>query len=104
MPELLDEGLPAPASRSRFEFTQWADGRAWRFVKGDDYDSTTDTFRSHVKRWAKRNGYEVELRTYPALDEQGNLLPATKADPIALGVQFTAKGKPRARTQTPAST
>lgn len=92
MPELLNEGLPDRSSRTKFDFAQWTDGQAWKFVKGADYDSSTETFRVNVKRWAKEHGYEVELRPYPALDKEGNEIPVTKTDPIALGVQFVANG------------
>jgi hypothetical protein len=88
MPELLEDGLPKRTSRTKFDFTQWADGQAWRFVKGEDYDSSTETFRYNVRRWAKANGYEVECRPYPATDRQGNEIPVTKADAMALGVRF----------------
>lgn len=88
MPELLTDGLPEKASRSKFDFAQWADGQAWKFVKGTDYDSSTETFRANVKRWAKQNGYEVEVRPYPALDRAGREIPLVKADGIALGVRF----------------
>lgn len=92
MPELLEEGLPERAARSKFDFTKWADGQAWKFVKGVDYKSSTETFRYNVRRWAKQRGIEVEVRPYPALDGDGNPLPATKADPAALGVRFVANG------------
>jgi len=95
MPELLTDGLPEKASRSKFDFTQWADGQAWKFVKGTDYDSSTETFRANVKRWAKQNGYEVELRPYPALDRGGREIPLVKSDGIALGVRFVASGGSR---------
>jgi hypothetical protein len=88
MPEVLQDGLPERASRSRFDFTQWADGQAWKFVKGKDYDSSTETFRSNIKRWAAANGFEVETRPFAAMDKRRKELPATKADPIALGVRF----------------
>jgi hypothetical protein len=88
MPELLEDGLPERTSRTKFDFTQWADGHAWKFVKGEDYDSSTETFRYNVRRWAKANGFEVECRPYPARDRQGNEIPITKADAMALGVCF----------------
>jgi hypothetical protein len=88
MPELLEQGLPKPASRSKFDFTEWADGRAWKFVKGKDYESSTETFRYNVRRWARANGYDVECRPFPALDKRRRELPAAKADPVALGVRF----------------
>lgn len=89
MPQILEQGLPEPMSRSKFNFSDWADGQAWKFVKGKDYDSTTETFRYNVKRWAKANGYTVECRPFPALDNRRRELPATKADPVALAVRFT---------------
>jgi hypothetical protein len=93
MPELLAEGLPAQAARRRFDFARWADGQAWRFVKGQDYTSSTETFRVNVRRWARDNGYEVELRAYPAVDGDGREIPLSKRDGIALGVRFyTANG------------
>jgi hypothetical protein len=93
MPELLPDGLPDAASRSKFDFSQWADGRAWKFVKGEDYGSSTETFRANVKRWAKLHGYEVELRPYFDVDPDGQKLPLVKADAIALGVKFAANGR-----------
>lgn len=89
MPERLEEGLPERRSRSKFDFSEWADGQAWKFVKGEDYDSSTETFRYNVKRWARDNGYEVEVRAYPALDRDGKEAPLTKVDPVALGVMFS---------------
>lgn len=88
MPELLESGLPKAPSRSKFDFSDWANGEAWKFVKGKDYQSSTETFRYNVKRWAKANGYRVECRPFPAVDKRGRALPATKADPVALGVRF----------------
>lgn len=90
VPELLQDGLPARIARVRFDFTEWADGQAWKFVKGQDYDSATETFRTNVRKWAKANGHEVELRPYPALDDRGEEIPLTKQDAVALGVRFVA--------------
>ena len=94
MPDLLKDGLPERHARSRFDFAKWTDGQAWKFVKGEDYESSTETFRANVKRWAREHGYEVELRPYPALDREGRPIPVTKADPVALGVLFSGNGKP----------
>ena len=88
MPQILDDGLPEPRSRSKFDFTEWADGQAWKFVKGKDYESSTETFRSNVKRWAKSHGYDVDCRYFAARDKRGRELPANKSDPVALGVRF----------------
>ncbi len=86
MPELLQDGLPDRSSRSKFDFQSWADGQAWKFVKGEDYSSSTETFRYNVRRWARDHGFEAELRPYPATDRDGNEIPLAKADAIALGV------------------
>jgi hypothetical protein len=92
MPELLAAGLPDKARRSKFDFTEWADGQAWKFVKGTDYETSTETFRANVKRWAKLHGYGLELRAYQVLDGDGNEVPLAKADAIALGVRFVTNG------------
>lgn len=92
MPEVLQDGLPVRGSRTQFDFSAWADGQAWKFVKGEDYESRTDTFRGNVRRWAKANGYEVECQPFPALDSSGRPLPLTSAEPVALGVKFEPRG------------
>lgn len=100
MPELLNDGLPEPARRSKFDFAQWADGRAWRFEKGKDYDSSTETFRTHVREWAKANGYEVEFRPYRATDADGEEIPLAKSDAIGLAIQFNRRnGRARSSRQ-----
>lgn len=92
MPQLLQDGLPARTTRSRFDFAKWADGQAWKFVKGEDYDSSTETFRYNLRRWARDNGFEIDLRPFPALDRDGNEVPVTKTDPVAIGVRFHRQG------------
>lgn len=103
MPELLNDGLPERAARSKFDFAKWADGQAWKFVKGEDYKSSTETFRYNVKRWAKAQGLEVELRPFPEHDADGNEVPLTKADAIALGVRFIVNGGAPAATRAGAA-
>ncbi len=97
MPQLLPNGLPERARRSRFDFSEWADGQAWKFLRGEDYDSSTDSFRYNVKRWAAAHSYEAETRPLPATDERGRPLPAAKADPVGLAVRFTP-ARPRLKT------
>ncbi|WP_027006158.1 hypothetical protein [Conexibacter woesei] len=86
MPQLLKEGLPDRVSRTKFDFSAWADGQAWKFVKGEDYSSSTETFRYNIRRWARDHGFEAELRPYPATDRDGTEVPLAKADAVALGV------------------
>jgi hypothetical protein len=88
MPQLLTDGLPPRTNRTKYDFSEWADGRAWRFEKGTDYVSSTETFRSTLRKWAKANRLEVEIRPFPALDADGQELPLTTADAVALGVRF----------------
>jgi len=90
VPELL-ENLPDRRSRSRLDFSQWADGQAWKFVRGEDYDSSSATFRTNLRRWARDHGYQVELRPYPALDEAGQEIPLAKEDAMAVGVRFVPR-------------
>ena len=89
MPELLKDGLPDRRSRSKFDFSGWADGQAWKFVKGEDYASSSETFRYNIRRWARHHGYRTEVRPYPAVDRDGNELPLSKADPVAIGIRLT---------------
>jgi hypothetical protein len=93
MPQMMPEGLPERTTWSRYDFTKWADGKAWKFVRGEDYESSTESFRYNVKRWAKSHGFDAEVRTLPAIDKQGRPVPATKSDPIGLGVCFTPAGR-----------
>lgn len=90
MPELLPEGLPERHSRSRFDFTAWADGQAWKFTRGEDYSSSAESFRYNVRRWAKAHGYDVELRPIHALDRDGRELPVSKTEPAGVAVRFVA--------------
>lgn len=86
MPQLLKDGLPERGTRTKFDFRSWADGQAWKFVKGQDYDSSTETFRYNIRRWARDHGFEADLRPFPATDADGNEVPLTKSDAVALGV------------------
>jgi hypothetical protein len=99
MPELLQDGLPERVGRSKFDFSQWCDGQAWKFLKGTDYDSSTETFRANIKRWAKLHGYEVELRPFPDRDRDGKEIPLIKADAVALGVRLTPVGHTRSSAE-----
>jgi len=92
MPQLLPNGLPERARRSGFDFSEWADGQAWKFLRGEDYTSTTDSFRYSVKRWAATHGYKAETRPLPATDERGRPLAASQAEPIGLAVRFVPSG------------
>jgi hypothetical protein len=89
MPQLLKDGLPERGSRSKFDFSSWADGQAWKFVKGEDYDSSSETFRYNVRRWARQHGYDTEVRPFPATDRDGNELPLSKADAVAIAIKLT---------------
>jgi hypothetical protein len=103
MPQMMPEGLPDRTSWSRYDFSQWADGKAWKFVRGEDYESSTESFRYNVKRWAKSHGFDAAVRTLPATDEGGRPLPASKSEPIGLGVCFTPLGAGEGRRGTSAS-
>jgi hypothetical protein len=92
MPELLEEGLPVRSSRSKLDFRSWADGQAWKFVKGEDYNSSTETFRYNVRRWARQHGFDADLRPYPAVDADGHEIPLTKEDAVAIGLILRPAG------------
>jgi hypothetical protein len=97
MPEMMPEGLPDRTSWSRYDFSKWADGKAWKFVRGEDYDSSTESFRYNVRRWAKAHGFEATVRALPATDANGRPLPASKSEPVGLGVCFTPVNQPQGR-------
>jgi len=90
MPELLPDGLPDRPGRSGIDFSQWADGQAWQFVRGEDYTSTTESFRYLVRRWAKANGFSAETRPLPASDADGEPIPVSKQEPVGLAVRFAS--------------
>jgi hypothetical protein len=101
MPQMMPEGLPERAGWSRYDFSQWTDGKAWKFLRGEDYESSTESFRDNLRRWARSNGFEVTIRSIPATDERGRPLPRNQADPIGLGVCFSAtNGKAAAAEET----
>jgi hypothetical protein len=91
MPEVLPDGLPDRPGRSRLDFSQWADGQAWQFVRGEDYASTTESFRYLVRRWAKANGFVAETRPLPATDADGRPVPVSKEEPVGLAVRFASR-------------
>jgi hypothetical protein len=105
MPELLPDGLPERASRTRFDFSAVADGQVWKFIAGVDYTSSLESFRYNVRRWARAHGYVVETRPVPAADDSGRPLPPTEAAPVGVAVRFkpglsevaTTDGSGRAR-------
>ena len=90
MPQLLPDGLPDRPGRSGVDFSEWADGQAWQFARGEDYGSTTESFRYLVRRWAKANGFTAETRPLPATDEQGEPIPVSKQEPVGLAVRFSS--------------
>ena len=90
MPELLPDGLPDRPGRSRLDFSQWADGQAWQFVRGEDYMSTTESFRYLLRRWAKANGFSAETRPLPATDKDGEPIPVSKQEPVGIAVRFAS--------------
>jgi hypothetical protein len=92
MPQLLPDGLPEAPGRSRFNFSRWADGQAWQFSRGEDYETNTESFRYAARRWAKANGYVAETRPLPATDEAGLPVPISKAEPVGLAIRFVAGG------------
>jgi hypothetical protein len=90
MPQLLPDGLPEAPGRSRFDFSRWTDGQAWQFSRGEDYETSTESFRYAARRWAKANGFVAETRPLPATGEDGLPAPISKAEPVGLAVRFVA--------------
>ena len=89
MPELLNDGLPERSARTKFDFAKWADGQAWKFVKGEDYTSSTETFRYNVKRWAKAR-LETSGKRFPVfLAGLGIVILLVAVTWMASGAQMT---------------
>jgi len=53
MPQLLTDGLPEKQSHSKFDFSGWADGQAWKFIRSEDYE---------LAAFAAMNEIEVRVR------------------------------------------
>ena len=56
MAHVVDEKLGA----RRVPWAQFADGRTWRLVRGQDFDQDAEHARRAAMAWATRNGWRVQ--------------------------------------------
>lgn len=64
-----------------YPWHEWADGRAWVALSGEDYKSKHDGFRAAVKSEAKRRGLHATTRLVYEGDEK-----------IGVAFQFSRNG------------
>lgn len=65
-----------PGARATYPWVSWTDSEWWRLYQGVDYTTTTATFRTVARNWAKRNGYKLASQQTP----DGILIQLTKKD------------------------
>jgi hypothetical protein len=63
-----------PGARATYPWSTWTDGEWWRLREGDDYVTTTTTFQSVARTYARRNGFKLETQ----LTEDGTFLRFTR--------------------------
>lgn len=47
-------------SNSKYPWNEWADGSIWELVKGEDYQSKTNSMRMNVYKYADKNRLTVK--------------------------------------------
>lgn len=52
----------AIASRSTYDWDQYADGGWWHLKEGKDYTAATPGVRASAKRWGDKEGRDVQTR------------------------------------------
>lgn len=63
MAERLDDQLAHRLGRpTLYPWEQWADGAAWRIVRGDDFKVSVESMRSALWSHAQRNSLRVATR------------------------------------------
>lgn len=63
-----------PGARATYPWGSWSDGEWWRLREGADYATTTTTFQSVARSWARRNCFRLETQ----LTEDGTFIRLTK--------------------------
>lgn len=51
-----------PGARATYPWATWTDGAWWRLREGTDYVTTTITFQSVARTFARRNGFKLETQ------------------------------------------
>jgi hypothetical protein len=54
---------------SKYAWSEWMDGSAWRLVQGEDFDTSVKVMASHIRNHAVRTNRSVSVRTFPGVVE-----------------------------------
>lgn len=68
MAEAIDEQIP---DKRRLPWDEWTDGRAWRFVQGEDFEGDADEFRNRFYNAKRRRSDVVDVKTRKVLEVKG---------------------------------
>lgn len=53
---------PKPGARAVYPWTDWTDGEWWVLTRNTDYTTTTKTFQSVARNYARRHGFKLETQ------------------------------------------
>lgn len=53
------EAFPEKHGNSKYDWTQWLNGRPWQLVQGEDFDIPLGSFRTSAIQAAKERGGKV---------------------------------------------
>lgn len=60
---------PRRGARAVYPWNEWTDGEWWILTRGTDYTTTTRTFQTVARNYARRHGFTLETqRTEPGTD------------------------------------
>src|SRR5215217_7958743 len=79
-----------PRRRTRWDFSEVADGQVYLLRKGRDFEVAVDSLAIAARRWAREHGYRLTTRS--EFDEQQEGRPKA-----GLYVRFERKGARRRR-------
>lgn len=68
MAEEIDQQIP---DKRRLPWDEWTNGRAWRFVQGEDFEGEADEFRNRFYNAKKRRSDVVDVKTHKAFEVRG---------------------------------
>lgn len=68
MAEEIDQQIP---DKRRLPWDEWTNGRAWRFIQGEDFDGPADEFRNRFYNAKKRRSDVVDVKTHKVFEVRG---------------------------------
>lgn len=67
---------PKSGARSVYPWNDWTDGEWWRLKQGADYPTSTPTFQSVARNYARRNGFKLTTQ----LADDGTFIKFTRKE------------------------